>query len=182
MSGYSTYGQLTAKETDNTTPPCMEIQNIEHRQKLLKQNHIVCIDVFGHWCRPCKMIEPKFAELAQKYNNPGTCMLVKEDVDLELTRDQNIAGVPAFLFYRMGHPMKNPDGTTLQVVGGDINKVEEILRNLIADKQPQQNPIQKNTSRQQEQQRYSQQSQQHKPLQTYSGSGQGNNSQYHKNG
>ena len=60
-------------------------------------------------------------------------MLVKENVDLELTRDQNIGGIPAFLFYKGGQPVKTEDGENLMVLGGNLKKVEEILQNLLKE-------------------------------------------------
>lgn len=130
MSKYASYHSLGEKKNDDT-PPCMEIQDLQHRKKLLSENTIVCIDLWGSWCAPCKAVSPQFAKLAQQYNKSGICLLAKENVELELTRDQNIQGIPAFLFYKGGHPVRMSDGKNLVVMGGDMKQIEFHLQSLL---------------------------------------------------
>ena len=132
-ANYKSYKDLVDKKEENRDGfVCMEVQDLKHRKNILTQNHIVCIDLFADWCGPCKHISPQFSRLAQKYNSSGKCMLVKENVDLELTRDVQINGIPAFIFYRGGQIMKDENGIDpLMVLGGDMNKIEEILTNLL---------------------------------------------------
>ena len=128
---YASYGSLAPTENTKQTYTCMEMQDLQHRKKMLSENSIVCIDLFADWCEPCKIVSPKFTELAQQYNNPGRCLLAKENVDLELTRDFQITGIPAFIFYRHGQLLRQQDGTPVAVIGGDINQVREILDKLL---------------------------------------------------
>ncbi len=126
---YAKYNSLGPKQVPKM-PECMDIQDLGHRKKVITDNTVVCIDLYAKWCEPCKVISPKFAELAQKYNNPGKCLFVKEDVELELTRDCSINGIPAFIFYKNGSIVRN-DNTPLVIVGGDLDKVEMVLKKLI---------------------------------------------------
>jgi thioredoxin 1 len=128
---YASYKSLAPKDEKKDKYTCMEMQNLEHRRKMLNENSIVCIDLYANWCEPCKICSPHFVELAKQYNNPGRCLLAKEDVDLELTRDFQITGIPAFIFYRQGQLVRNQDGTPVAVVGGDIEKVRQILDKLL---------------------------------------------------
>lgn len=128
---YASYSSLVPKKEPKPSYECMSLQSLEHRKKVISENPIVCIDLYGEWCEPCKVISPQFAQLAQQYNTPGRCMLVKENVDLELTRDYQITGIPAFIFYRKGELLRNHDGTPVHVVGGDITAVKEILDKLL---------------------------------------------------
>lgn len=128
---YASYKSLGPKDETKNQYVCTAVQNLEHRKKLLTENTIVCIDLWASWCAPCKIVAPQFAELAKQYNNPGRCLLVKEEVDLELTRDYQITGIPAFIFYRGGQLVRDQDGTPVCVVGGDINKVRRILDKLL---------------------------------------------------
>ena len=128
---YASYKSLAPKEEKKNQYPCTEVQNLEHRKKILTENSIVCLDLWADWCNPCKVVGPQFAELAKQYNNPGRCLLAKENIDLELTRDYQITGIPAFIFYRQGQLLRDQDGTPVSVVGGDINKVRAILDKLL---------------------------------------------------
>jgi thiol-disulfide isomerase/thioredoxin len=124
---YASYKSLAPKEDNGPKYTCMEMQDLQHRKKMLSENTLICIDLFADWCEPCKVIGPQFANLAQQYNIPGKCLLAKENVDLELTRDYQITGIPAFIFYHNGRLVREKDGNPVQVVGGDIGKVQQIL-------------------------------------------------------
>lgn len=113
----------------------MEFQNMEHKKKLLNDNTIVCIDIYGNYCGPCKQIAPKFAEMAIKYNSPGRCLLAKENVELSLNSEYQVTGVPAFIFYKNGHILRDyKTGKIVDVVGGDLKRVSEILEDLLNGK------------------------------------------------
>ena len=135
---YKTFSSLAPKEEKSNIPPCTEIQDLNHRKDIIAQNQIVCIDLFADWCEPCKTVTPQFTKLAQQYNIPGRCMLVKENVDRELTRDYRINGIPAFIFYRNGQLVQNEDGSPVEVVGGDLPKVQETLNKLLGQGPPPQ--------------------------------------------
>ena len=130
---YASYKDLAPK--DNTPKyNCISIQDHHHRKNILAENHIVCIYLHADWCEPCKTVSPLFSSTAQQYNNIGHCFLLKENVELKLTRDIEITGIPAFIFYVKGQLLRNKDGSPVNVVGGDINKVKQILDNLIGPK------------------------------------------------
>jgi thioredoxin 1 len=115
---YAKYNSLG--KTDELKHIVLEVKTSEHKKKVLRENHIVCINISGSWCNPCQMIAPRYAEMALKYARKG-CLLVKEDYDLGLT--ENIQGVPTFLFFKGGHFQDS-------VTGADIDKVDDILREL----------------------------------------------------
>lgn len=125
---YSTYKNLGPKKEQSDVPPVMEVQDLLHRKKIISDNNVVCIDLYATWCGPCKGVAPKFALLAQKYS--GKCVLVKENVDLALTRDVKVSGIPAFIFYKGNQLVVDQEGEPLMVVGGNVGKVEEIIQNL----------------------------------------------------
>jgi thioredoxin 1 len=123
---YASYNNLEPKkEIPNYT--CMEIQDLHHRDKMLNDHSLVCIKLHADWCEPCKIIAPHFTKLAEQYTIKGKCLLVTENVELDLTRDYQITGVPSFIFYHKGKLVKKNDGTPLSVVGGDIQEVRQIL-------------------------------------------------------
>lgn len=127
---YASYKSLSPNE-NKPTYTCIDIKGPQHRNNIISENSLVCIDLYADWCGPCKEFGPKFAELAQQYNIPGKCALVKENVNLELTGDYQITSIPAFIFYHKGELVKSHDGNPVHVVGGDIGKIRNILDKLI---------------------------------------------------
>jgi len=103
----------------------MEVQNREHREKLIKKNSILCIDIYADWCEPCKEILPKFSNLAQKVS--GIAMCVKENLSnstQDLTTNYNIHSVPTFLLFYRGHIYKIYEGAdSLPVVEREIERL-----------------------------------------------------------
>jgi thioredoxin 1 len=129
---YATYSNLGPKVEKPMYPAHIIVTDAETRQKMISNNTIVCIDLYAEWCRPCKVVSPKFMALAETYNSPGKCLLVKENIDHKLTTDCKITGIPAFIFYHNGKILKNEDGSNVIVIGGNITKVKEILDELLA--------------------------------------------------
>jgi thiol-disulfide isomerase/thioredoxin len=131
---YASYKSLAPKD-DTPKYKCVEIEDLQHRKKCLAENNILCIYLWAKWCQPCKIVAPQFADLAHQYNNPGKCLLVKEDVDFELTRDYPITGIPAFIFYVKGKLLcdrdKNNNPVPIAIVGGDLKQVQIVLDKLI---------------------------------------------------
>lgn len=128
---YASYRSLSAPKVTKQYS-IMEIQNLDHRRKLITENSIICIYLHGSWCEPCKEFRPLFGELAEQYNNKGKCLLVAEDVDLELTRDFQITGIPAFIFYKNGHIIRETtNGVPISVIGSDMKKIQSILDQLL---------------------------------------------------
>lgn len=122
---YASYKSLAPNEDKTPKYTCMEMQDLNHRKKMLTENKLVCIYLFAEWCVPCKTIGPLFAKLAQQYNRPGVCLLVKENVDLELTRDFQITSIPAFIFYYNGR-LVTDKGEPVSVIG-ELDKMSQIL-------------------------------------------------------
>lgn len=145
-SNYASYGSLNSLSTPNTesdniknamsysgeNPPyvCMQIQDSQHRKNILRDHGLVCLYLYADWCGPCKMIAPEYNQLAQRYNSKG-CLFVKENIDLGLTQEYRANGIPAFIFYVKGKLFKNSDGTTVDVVGGDLDKVRNLIDMLL---------------------------------------------------
>jgi thiol-disulfide isomerase/thioredoxin len=101
------------------------VSTLNRKNEIINSNKLVVIDVYGTWCHPCKAIDEPYRKLAEKYNSPGTCMLIKEDVDLGLQQPDGvkIKGVPAFLFFLNG----KYDGL---ISGADIVGVEHMIKTL----------------------------------------------------
>ena len=55
------------------------------------------------------------------------CILVKEDVDDNLTTDYNCSGVPCFIFYSKGVIVKDGNNKCVDIIGVDIEKIKDVL-------------------------------------------------------
>lgn len=103
----------------------LELRNSQERKKVLLDNTLVCIDIGATWCGPCQSIAPKFAKMVKRYNDPGKVLLVKEDLDLKLTKDYQVTSIPTFLFYQNGKLLKNE-----VIIGSNLKMVESTLNRL----------------------------------------------------
>jgi len=56
------------------------------------------IDFYADWCKPCKMIAPTLAELAQKYDGKLVIYKINTDVERELAQAFGIRSIPTLLF------------------------------------------------------------------------------------
>ncbi len=117
--------QYQNPSTEHVPIAVESVSNLNRKNEIINSNKLVVIDVFGSWCNPCKAVDEPYKKLAEKYNSPGTCMLIKEDVDLGLQQPDGvkIKGVPAFLFFLNG----KYDG---MISGADISGVEHMIKTL----------------------------------------------------
>lgn len=110
------------KQNIQSNDNLIKLRSLEHKKSLIGQNRLLVVDVYGEFCNPCKMLMPEFATLASKYNQPGTCMLVKEDVEMGFSPD--VTGVSTFQFYFNGRLHDS-------MLGADLKKVEQTILNLL---------------------------------------------------
>lgn len=133
MSSYkklSAIGNLEPYETDKTTSlkpapiqEVPEIKTLDEKNLIISQNKVCVIDIYANWCGPCKIVSPLFTNLFPKYNNPGVCALLKENVELRLSPDVQV--IPTFQFYLNGTPHSI-------ITGADITSIEERINELIS--------------------------------------------------
>ena len=97
---------------------------------LLKSYDIVVVYVYGEWCRPCKIVGPKYMEMAKSLINEPNIIFCKDDISSPHTNFngksgfKKVNGVPSlFIFYK---------GQEAQyILGGDIEKLTEDLNKLL---------------------------------------------------
>ena len=116
---YKSYRDLGQTPDQEPTLALQEIKSADHKQQLVNSSRVVCIDIYGDWCGPCKVVAPQFAKLAQKYR--GYCLCLKENVDLNLSPD--VLGVPTFQYYVDGQPVHITTGGNLEEIEGTIKKL-----------------------------------------------------------
>jgi thioredoxin 1 len=129
---YAKYKDLGVKKDkiEKFENSIIEIKSQDHKNQILLSNYLVVIDIYGNFCAPCRTVAPKFEMLAQKYNKPGICSLVKENVELRLSNppDKNnvkapsVVGVPMFMFFIQGRYVGNVSGADIDSVDKQISE------------------------------------------------------------
>lgn len=121
---YKSYSELGAQPIPNRDHYSVEeLNDHQHKNQILSQNKLVVVDIYADWCGPCKQTAPEYSIIAQKYNKPGMCAIVKENLDKKMTA--NIQGVPTFHFFMNGRVID-------EVVGADLPVVEKKLQEHLA--------------------------------------------------
>eukprot|EP00199_Chlamydomonas_sp_CCMP681_P005188 CAMPEP_0119102500 /NCGR_PEP_ID=MMETSP1180-20130426/1227_1 /TAXON_ID=3052 ORGANISM="Chlamydomonas cf sp, Strain CCMP681" /NCGR_SAMPLE_ID=MMETSP1180 /ASSEMBLY_ACC=CAM_ASM_000741 /LENGTH=112 /DNA_ID=CAMNT_0007086801 /DNA_START=40 /DNA_END=378 /DNA_ORIENTATION=- len=83
----------------------------------------VLVDFYADWCGPCKMIAPKFAELATA--NAGTMVFLKVNVDVceEIAASiANITAMPTFQVWQNGSLIETLVGASLDKLNAMVLK------------------------------------------------------------
>ena len=81
------------------------------------------VDFYADWCRPCKMMEPSFAKMAEKYAGKINFYKVNVDYNKDIANAYQITGIPTLFFCSL-------DGKLIRVVGYQTE--EQIAANLEA--------------------------------------------------
>jgi hypothetical protein len=114
---YSPYS-IRKSDPDNSILP---IQNAQHKHKIISDNMITCIYVFGSFCKSCVTASPKYSEFSKIYKS---VMFVKEDINLGLS---DCKAVPIFQIYVKGNPKY-----VAQVYGPNFDELKSVLDKLVS--------------------------------------------------
>jgi thioredoxin 1 len=73
--------------------------------------NLVVVDFHAKWCRPCKKIAPRIAQLAEECEKYGI-VFAKADVDDldDLSSEYNIDAMPTFVFFKDGKEIYRVEG------------------------------------------------------------------------
>jgi thioredoxin 1 len=115
---YKSYSELGAQpEQNRDLYSVLQISNAQHKEQLINQNRVVCVNIYADWCGPCKQTAPEYSIMAQTYTKPGLCAIVKENWDKKIT---TVGGIPTYQIFLDGQQVD-------QVVGADLKEVETKL-------------------------------------------------------
>lgn len=97
--------------------------NIEEFNDLVKSNELTICKLGAEWCGPCKVLEPKIDELAEKLPEVNFIKIDVED-EPEIATALRIRNVPVLLYYKNGE-LKDK---TVGLVSDDtiIEKIEAL--------------------------------------------------------
>ena len=111
------------QQNQESQAPIIEVSTIDEKKYHIVNNKVCVVYIYGDFCNPCKQIAPRYNQLMNNYNNPGICMLLKENVENGLS---NCKGVPTFQFFKDGKYL-NTD-----IIGADILSVDKRIQELLS--------------------------------------------------
>lgn|SRR5574344_419863 len=82
--------------------------------EVLQSDTLVLVDFWASWCGPCKMMNPKVAEVADKYENKVKVVKVNIDDQPQIAQQYQIKAIPAFLVFKGGKIVNSIEGAVPQ--------------------------------------------------------------------
>jgi|JFJP01.1.fsa_nt_gi thioredoxin len=70
--------------------------------KVLTIPHLVVIDIWATWCRPCHAMAPIFNQIAQQFSGKAHFLKLNADENPELVRRYSITSIPTLLYFSHG--------------------------------------------------------------------------------
>jgi thiol-disulfide isomerase/thioredoxin len=120
--------QSQPQQSEQTESSIVNIKSLDQKNNLIESNRIVVVKIFGDFCQPCKMIEPAYEKLSERYSRNSICVFTKEDIKDQLTSD--IRGVPTFHLYKDGVQVSSVIGADLTSNDGVEAKLLNIIQTL----------------------------------------------------
>lgn len=125
---YKSYSELgNEPEKNRDLYDVIDISSREHKEQLIVQNKLLCVDIYADWCGPCKLTSSDYSVLAKQYNEQGNVMLVKEKYDLKLSK--NVSGLPTYYFILNGSIVDTVIGANLEEVETKLKKHISTIQN-----------------------------------------------------
>jgi thioredoxin len=59
------------------------------------------VDFYADWCRPCRMMEPAFAKISEKYAGKVNFYKINVDYNKDISNAYQITGIPTLFFCSM---------------------------------------------------------------------------------
>ena len=131
VSQYSNWGQISGagshKPSTQPVPPPVEsttipLKHSNHLKFALKNTQIVVVKVEADWCEPCKVLHPKYEELARKTHGTNKFTFFTDDIDRENSyHASKVTAVPTFFVYTDG------DMNPKKQFTGDFDQLEDLV-------------------------------------------------------
>jgi hypothetical protein len=103
------------------------ITSPEQFEELKKTSTLLIIDFHAIWCAPCKIVNPVFMKLAEKFASPGKIVFAKCDVDdnQQISKDLDVTVMPSFLVFNNGALVERVQGARAMVLRTTLTKLVE---------------------------------------------------------
>jgi len=86
------------------------------------------VDFYADWCRPCRMMEPSFAKMAEKYAGKVNFYKINVDYNKDISSAYQITGIPTLFFCSM-------DGKMTRIAGMlSEEQIDENIKMILSKK------------------------------------------------
>lgn len=103
-SAYESADSLVASDT--RPPLIFDIKDADNFQEILSKFPVVVVDAWAKWCNPCKLIMPRYNDLAYDFEeqfNKNQVIFLKDHIDdPNSIHRADISVVPTFFLYING--------------------------------------------------------------------------------
>jgi thiol-disulfide isomerase/thioredoxin len=120
---YGTFGKAYSSAesyvaTDSRPSLLFDIKDEQNFKEIVQRFPIVVVDAWAKWCNPCKLIMPKYNDLAydfEKEFHDEKVIFLKDHIDDEWSIHRNdVSVVPSFFIYIRGQRFMVPSFTELR--------------------------------------------------------------------
>jgi len=79
-----------------------EVDYFNWQKEVIMSKHVVLVDFYADWCRPCRMLAPILDILAEEYcGNLSICKVNIDDCQ-KIASDWNVMSIPTLLVFQDG--------------------------------------------------------------------------------
>jgi len=86
-----------------------EITSENFEREVVNSRVPVLIDFWASWCMPCRMMAPVLEELAKKHGEINVAK-INVDEEPELANQFGVNGIPCFILFKDGKPVRQTVG------------------------------------------------------------------------
>jgi thiol-disulfide isomerase/thioredoxin len=113
------YASSESLISSDTRPSLLfDIKDRENFENILQKFPIVVVDAWAKWCNPCKLIMPKYNDLAYDFEKDfleEKIIFLKDHIDDDNSIHRSeVSVVPSFFIYVKGHKYNVPSFSDLR--------------------------------------------------------------------
>ena len=83
----------------------VEIEEATFNEAVLQAKTPVLVDFWAPWCRPCLMVSPVVAELAEDYDGRVSFVKLNVDNSPRIASQYGIMSIPTLMVFKDGQPV-----------------------------------------------------------------------------
>lgn len=79
-----------------------QIKLVDFKERVLKSEKPVLLDISATWCGPCGMLMPLLEQLSSEYKGKAELLKIDFDEAASLAEEYDVMSVPTMLFFKNG--------------------------------------------------------------------------------